>query len=401
MYAVKIITKTILKNQDKKNIENEIKVFFTLKHPNIVQFREFHEDDSNYFIVMEYVEGGQLFDRIVEHIEASGAYTENAARSIMQTLLCAVGYLHDLGIAHRDLKPENILVTSHGDDATLKIADFGFAKQTSDPTQTNVFLTMRGTPGYVAPEILLGHGYGRKVDMWSLGVICYILLCGSPPFYDPDKAGLFSKIIRNDYSMEGIYWEEVVTEEAKDFVRMLLNPNPELRYDSRKCLSHPWIANYLPPSGIGSNSSSSHNSFSSLLSLSKDEEYLSLSVKTEGAGGNLVEAVQRLRYYNTERRATDKKVGSSNAVSSIRRTKLSDSFFKSLSNRDLTEDVAMSSIGPLSTDSGHGRKLSGKSRRLADTLINRGPQIGVFTDGNRSDDSFGSLPTSEFSTSAS
>jgi calcium/calmodulin-dependent protein kinase I len=132
------------------------------------------------------VEGGELFDRIV----SKSYYNEKEARDVIHTLLTAVKYCHDRDIVHRDLKPENLLLASTTDDAGLKLADFGFAAKAVG----NVLRTQCGTPGYVAPEILMDKPHGKAVDMWSIGVICYIVLGGYPPFHDENQKNLFRLI---------------------------------------------------------------------------------------------------------------------------------------------------------------------------------------------------------------
>jgi calcium/calmodulin-dependent protein kinase I len=136
---------------------------------------------------MELVDGKELFDKIVER----GQYSEKDAANIVRQIISAVEYLHERGIAHRDLKPENLLSSGSDEKEVIKIADFGFSKDfTDDKLQTSC-----GSPGYVAPEVLTSESYDKSVDMWSLGVIIYILLCGYPPFYADNAPALFKKIM--------------------------------------------------------------------------------------------------------------------------------------------------------------------------------------------------------------
>lgn len=137
---------------------------------------------------------------------------------------------------HRDLKPENLLLTSKNDDADVKLADFGFAAKA--PTQC--LTTQCGTPGYVAPEILKDKPHGRPVDLWSLGVIAYILLGGYPPFHDENQKNLFRLIKAGRYEFHPEYWGGV-SEEAKDFIRHLLEVNPDKRYTADQALKHSWV----------------------------------------------------------------------------------------------------------------------------------------------------------------
>jgi len=135
---------------------------------------------------MELMTGGELFDRIVEKEH----YSEKEAADTIRPIVDAIRYCHEMGIAHRDLKPENLLYSSPDPSAVLKITDFGLAKVLNNELMT----TACGTPGYVAPEIIEGKGYGPAVDYWSLGVIIYVMLCGYPPFYEETNEKLFDMI---------------------------------------------------------------------------------------------------------------------------------------------------------------------------------------------------------------
>lgn len=149
-------------------------------------------------------------------------------------------YCHDRGIVHRDLKPENLLYTTAREDAVLKLADFGLA-QLIEPAE--MMHATCGTPSYVAPEVLSKDpkkGYGKEVDMWSIGVIFYILLCGFPPFYDEDNAVLFNSIRKGEYEFPSPYWDSVSTE-AKDLVSKLLVVDPSQRLTAQQTLNHPWL----------------------------------------------------------------------------------------------------------------------------------------------------------------
>ncbi|KNC84870.1 CAMK/CAMK1 protein kinase [Sphaeroforma arctica JP610] len=151
-------------------------------------------------------------------------------------MAAAVTYLHQNGICHRDLKPENILFAGKEMDSDIKVADFGLSKLTSDESTLN---TACGTPNYVAPEILRQHGYGKEVDMWSIGVIAYILLCGYPPFYDENDAQLFRKIMKGDYEFTH-GWDEI-SSSAKSLIGALLQVEPSKRLTAEQCLAHPWV----------------------------------------------------------------------------------------------------------------------------------------------------------------
>ncbi|XP_011640496.1 calcium/calmodulin-dependent protein kinase type 1 isoform X1 [Pogonomyrmex barbatus] len=256
MFAVKIIDKKALKGKE-DSLENEIKVLrrFSesatpqsgggslksdssgekrwLTHPNIVQLLETYEDKHKVYLVMELVTGGELFDRIVE----KGSYTEKDASGLIRQVLEAVDYMHDQGVVHRDLKPENLLYYSPDEDSKIMISDFGLSKM----EDSGIMATACGTPGYVAPEVLAQKPYGKAVDVWSIGVISYILLCGYPPFYDENDANLFAQILRGEFEFDSPYWDDI-SASAKDFIGKLMCVNVEERYTCKQALAHPWIS---------------------------------------------------------------------------------------------------------------------------------------------------------------
>merc|ERR1712071_420659 len=168
--------------------------------------------------------GGELFDRIVQ----KAFYNEKEARDVCKILLEALAYCHSKKVAHRDLKPENLLLVSVDDDHELKLADFGFAKKCP---KEKCLHTQCGTPGYVAPEILSGVAYDTQADIWSLGVIVYILLGGYPPFIEQNQRELFRKIRKGQYEFHEEYWGQV-SDDAKNLIRQLLTVQPSKRYDA-------------------------------------------------------------------------------------------------------------------------------------------------------------------------
>ena len=169
----------------------------SVDHPNIVKLYDFFDEKRYYYMAIELMEGGELFERIVKKT----FYNEKEARDLIRILLDALAYLHHRHIVHRDLKPENLLLKSPYNDFDIKLADFGFAKKVNGKSLD----TQCGTPGYVAPEILKGAKYGTEVDMWSCGVIVYILLGGYPPFHDDNHAILYRKIKAADYTLSLIH----------------------------------------------------------------------------------------------------------------------------------------------------------------------------------------------------
>ncbi|XP_063591816.1 calcium/calmodulin-dependent protein kinase type 1-like [Penaeus indicus] len=229
MVAIKIIDKKALKGKE-DSLENEIKVLRRLQHPNIVQLMETYEDREHVYLIIELVTGGELFDRIVE----KGSYTEKDASHLIRQVLEAVDYMHDQGVVHRDLKPENLLYYSQDEDSKIMISDFGLSKM----EDSGIMATACGTPGYVAPEVLAQKPYGKAVDVWSIGVIAYILLCGYPPFYDENDANLFAQILKGEFEFDSPYWDEI-SDSAKDFIRQLMCVDVEKRYTCKQSLGHP------------------------------------------------------------------------------------------------------------------------------------------------------------------
>lgn len=232
-YAVKMITKTV----DQKIISTEIGILLQLNHPNIIKLYEIFETPSQINMILELVNGGELFERIVER----GYYSERDAADALRQILSALKKVHgnDPVIIHRDLKPENLLYNlDENGKEVLKIADFGLSKMLYGEENTS---TVCGTPGYCAPEVLRGEKYDTKIDMWAVGVIAYILLCGFEPFYDErgDQA-MFRRILNCDYEFVAPWWDDV-SENAKDLVRKLIVLDPKKRLTAKEALEHEWI----------------------------------------------------------------------------------------------------------------------------------------------------------------
>jgi len=228
--------KRIQKDEEGVDIEllkREIYIMKKVDHPNILKLYEVYEDDDYFFLVLELVEGLELFDKIVDR----GNYSESDAANIVKQILEAVRYLHKEGIVHRDLKPENLLSAGEGENEVVKVADFGFAKNFGEEK----LVTSCGSPGYVAPEVLTDDTYTNAVDMWSVGVIIYILLSGYPPFYDESPPKIFKKITEAKYDFDDPVWEDI-SDLAKDLIKKLLIKDPNERLSAKKCLKHPWIA---------------------------------------------------------------------------------------------------------------------------------------------------------------
>lgn len=236
--AMKLVEKKKLTNEEEKEkFMAEIQILKQLDHPNILKIFEFYQDKKNYYLIIELCTGGELFDKIIEQ----GSFSEKEASYVMKQLLGAVYYAHSRNIAHRDLKPENILldITSDG-GYNIKVIDWGTAKN-FDPNKkmTEKF----GTAYYIAPEVLK-QKYDEKCDIWSCGVILYMLLSGCPPFGGRTDEEVLKNVAKGKYSLEGEEWEGI-SEEAKDLIRKMLTYDPSKRISAKDALEHKWFSQAL------------------------------------------------------------------------------------------------------------------------------------------------------------
>lgn len=245
--AVKIISYHTFKPQDqlrqKQILENEIRIMQKIiveipENKNLIRLKRVVREQSRMGIVMELLEGRELFERIVERKK----YTERDAARLMRNLTLAVKSLHEKNILHRDLKPENLVFESEGEEAEIKISDFGLGCVVDWP---DVHKSVVGTPNYVAPEVVSvkprGPIYGPECDVWSLGVILYILLVGYPPFYHELPRELFKIIRKGKFEFHQKQWQGI-SELAKDLVRNMLVVDRTKRYTTDQVLSHPWLS---------------------------------------------------------------------------------------------------------------------------------------------------------------
>jgi len=232
-FAIKVIKKSKLNAEELAVVHDEVEIMHKVDHPNCVKLFEMFETSKKLYMVLELLTGGELFDRIV----AKGSYSEKEASQLIRDIAGAIKYLHSIGVVHRDLKPENLLYLNPKPDSPIKITDFGLAKLKGT---ADSMTTACGTPGYVAPEVLKNEPYDKAVDMWSLGVILYILLCGFPPFYHESTAQLYKQIKKGEYDFPDPYWTDI-SAEAKNLVTCLLTVNPKKRYTAEQVLAHPWI----------------------------------------------------------------------------------------------------------------------------------------------------------------
>jgi len=231
--AVKVISKKNVKGHEHM-VYDEMNLLQRLNHPHIVRFYEWFESSKNFYIVTELATGGELFERICE----LGRFTEQDAVAVVKDTLEAIAYLHDMEIVHRDLKPENLLYKTPAPNSNLILADFGIAKALQSKDQA--LMSMAGSYGYAAPEILLQTGHNKPADMWSLGVITYTLLCGYSPFRSEDRDELIEETVRARVIFHDRYWKDI-SKEAKDFIKSLLQADPTYRPTAKEALKHVWL----------------------------------------------------------------------------------------------------------------------------------------------------------------
>ena len=237
LFAVKSISKDKI-HKDLYLLKRELEIMRIVDHPNLIRYYETYEDERYLHIVMELCAGGDLFDRLL----AVGAMSESDVAGIMRKLLLGVSHLHGMNICHRDLKPENFLFVSKDPNSELKIIDFGMSIKIAKP---NELMTLVGTPYYLAPEVLKGN-YDKECDVWSLGVIMYLLLCAYQPFEGDDMRDIFFKIAKGRYDFKGSEWEHV-SASAKDLLRKMLTLDPEQRIAITEVMRHPWFTAVSQP----------------------------------------------------------------------------------------------------------------------------------------------------------
>ncbi|XP_071709665.1 calcium-dependent protein kinase 1-like [Rutidosis leptorrhynchoides] len=234
LYACKSIAKRkLLTDDDVEDVRREIQIMHHLgEHRNVISIKGAYEDAVAVHLVMELCKGGELFDRIIQR----GHYTERKAAELTRTIVGVVEACHSLGVMHRDLKPENFLFVDKREDALLKTIDFGLSAFFK-PGES--FHDVVGSPYYVAPEILKKN-YGPEADVWSAGVIVYILLSGVPPFWAETETGIFDQVLHGDLDFSSDPWPSI-SDSAKDLVRRMLVRDPKKRLTAHEVLCHPWV----------------------------------------------------------------------------------------------------------------------------------------------------------------
>ncbi|KAE9598923.1 hypothetical protein Lal_00022583 [Lupinus albus] len=228
--AIKVIDKEkILKGGLVAHIKREISIMHRVRHPNIVQLFEVMATKSKIYFVMEYVRGGELFNKV-----SKGRLKEEVARKYFQQLISAVEFCHARGVYHRDIKPENLLVDENGN---LKVSDFGLSAVSDQIRQDELFHTFCGTPAYVAPEVLSSRGYdGAKVDIWSCGVVLFVLMAGYLPFNDKNIMAMYRRIYRGDFRCPRWF-----SPHLSKFLALLLVTKPESRIGIPEIMKNKWF----------------------------------------------------------------------------------------------------------------------------------------------------------------
>jgi calcium-dependent protein kinase len=255
----------------KRVLENEIAVMRRIKqkidHRNVLQMIDVHREKDQCLVVMECCEGGELFDRIV----AKQHYDERCAAELLDEIISGLETMHAGGIVHRDIKPENLLYKTKAEDAPIKIMDFGLAMMDGNDVHKSIV----GTPGYVAPEVLISKTYTTACDVWSTGVVLYILLVGYPPFWGDSNAELFAQIKSGYIDMEESEGWSEISKDAKDLVLKMLTHDPESRPTLAQVRAHPWMSRHAKPA---------------------DENVV------PGRGRHMLATVQRMSHFNARRK---------------------------------------------------------------------------------------------------
>ncbi|CAA2971132.1 calcium-dependent kinase 20-like [Olea europaea subsp. europaea] len=233
-FACKSIAKRkLISEEDVEDVRREIQIMHHLAgHPNVISIVGAYEDAVAVHVIMELCAGGELFDRIIQR----GHYTERKAAELARIIVGVVEACHSLGVMHRDLKPENFLFVNEQEESPLKTIDFGLS-MFFKPVET--FSDVVGSPYYVAPEVLKKH-YGQECDVWSAGIIIYILLSGVPPFWDETEQGIFEQVLKGELDFVSEPWPSI-SDSAKDLVRRMLVRDPKKRLTAHQVLCHPWV----------------------------------------------------------------------------------------------------------------------------------------------------------------
>lgn len=281
-FACKVVRKSAM--NDAQSMSTEIEIMKRIRHKNVVSMYELYETPRCLWIILELVDGGDLFHHLAENAE----YSEASASRHMREMLSGVHYLHSLGVVHRDLKLDNILLSGKGKNCTVKLADFGLSalirlgeagydvEESSKRKKYNHLKDMWGTKEYFAPEVI-DLGYGPQADVWALGCILYELLCGHQAFPkwrgEQDDKPLYNRICKGQFDINAHGLEHVSTE-ARDLISRMLTVDPTSRWSASECLTHPWITNVSAINGVDRPLTRSHEAIKHKLELRREKEEL-------------------------------------------------------------------------------------------------------------------------------
>ena len=239
-FACKELVKKSISNYE--GLMREVNLMIKLDHPNIIKLYEYYEDEKKIYLIMELCTGGELFDKIIKNTENGKPFTEQQVAHIFKQMMSAVNYCHKNGIVHRDLKPENLLYFDQSEDSPIKVIDFGMSQRFDHEK----FMTEKvGTAYYVSPEVIKGK-YDEKCDIWSAGVILYILICGYPCFNGEDDKEIISSILRGKVQFYSPEWDNI-SEDVKNLVLKMCCP-PEKRLTAEQVLNETWVKDNAPNS---------------------------------------------------------------------------------------------------------------------------------------------------------
>uniref|UniRef100_A0A7N0UY64 non-specific serine/threonine protein kinase n=1 Tax=Kalanchoe fedtschenkoi TaxID=63787 RepID=A0A7N0UY64_KALFE len=287
-FAIKILDRDqVLRHKMVEQIKREISTMKLIKHPNVVKLYEVMASKTKIYIVLEFVDGGELFDTIAKH----GRLKEEAARRYFQQLIDAVDYCHSRGVYHRDLKPENLLLDSYGN---LKVSDFGLSAFSQQVRGDGLLHTACGTPNYVAPEVLNDKGYdGTTSDVWSCGVILFVLMAGFLPFDEPSIVQLYKKIYRAEFSCPSWF-----STGARKLIKRILDPNPLTRITIPELLENEWFKKGYRPPYFEEGNDSNHDDVDAVFN--QNEENLVTERKEKPESMNAFELISRSQGFNLE-----------------------------------------------------------------------------------------------------
>jgi len=239
LYACKRLSKKKIKNID--SIISEINLLKTLDHPNIVKLFEIFEDKCYLYLVMEELKGGELFDRILSRAQNKNYYTEKEVSRLFKQILSGINYCHENGICHRDIKPENIVFADKSEDSSVKIIDFGLSKSFDHSKSHNQNMKTRvGTCFYMSPEVIKGE-YNEKCDVWSLGVLLYVLISGRAPFNGADDNAIIKKVTDGKFEFKWEGWKNI-SDDCKNLIKWMLTVDVKTRPSAKEVLQNPWIS---------------------------------------------------------------------------------------------------------------------------------------------------------------